>query len=170
MYIIAKKRTAFEQGIKDACDKIKTAEKLAIALVEKSAGAKPIGLTYIYHWETIVKFVPEFRFAPEEEPKIDKTILAPIAKEKGRWKPNLRTKAGKQFKEDFCEFAKENQVTDDFLDPFGIHMVDWGKGVSYYIRPCFDNERDRYMLICDDSIPAAFDKKKLKREQFDIDY
>ena len=170
MYIIAKQGTAFEQAIKDACDKIKNTQEQANALVEKSAGAKPIGPAYMYHWGTIVKFLPEFSFAPEEEPKIDKTILAPIAKEKGRWKPNLRTKAGKQFKADFCEFAKENEVTEDFLHPFGIHMTDWQKGVSYYIRPCFDNERDRYMLICNDGIPAGFDKAKLAKEQFDIDY
>ena len=170
MYIVAKHGTPFEQCIKDACDKIKVAHEEAIALVEKIAGAKPISPAYIFHWGTIIKFVPEFQFAPEEEPKIDKAILRPDHTEKGRWLPNLRLKAGKQFKADFQKFAEEHEVTEEIFHPFGIHMVDWKKGHSYYIKPIFDSETQRYMLICNDSIPQAFDKEKLAQDQFDIEY
>lgn len=170
MYIVAKQGTPFELCIKEACDKIKSAQEQAIALAEKSVGAKPISLAYIYHWGIIVKFVPEFTFTPEEELKIDKSILRPIPNEKGRWKPNLRTKAGKQFKAEFCKFAKDQQVTEEIFHPFGIHMVNQKKFCSYFIKPIHNSETNRYMLLCNDGIPNAFDKEKISQDQFDIEY
>ena len=49
-------------------------------------------------------------------------------------------------------------------------MVDWVNGISYNIQLAHDMENDRYMLVCSDSIPKAFDKKKLAKDQFDIEY
>ena len=57
-----------------------------------------------------------------------------------------------------------------FLNEYGIHMVDYVNGTSYYIQPTHDMENDRYMLVCSDSTHKAFEKKKLAKDQFDIEY
>ena len=46
----------------------------------------------------------------------------------------------------------------------------WKNGISYDIQLAHDMENDRYMLVCSDSIPKAFDKKKLAKGQFEIEY
>ena len=46
----------------------------------------------------------------------------------------------------------------------------WKNGISYDIQLAHDMENDRYMLVCSDSIPKAFDKKKLAKDQFEIEY
>lgn len=170
MYIYAKHGTALEQTIKVMCDKIQTGFKEACDLTEQTVGARPISPACIYHWGTIMKFVPEFTYKPEDEDKIDRKILRPMPKVKNGWKPNLRTKVGNEFNTAFRTKAEEWEVKEDALNEFGIHMVDWKKGQSYYIRPCFDKERSQYLLTCSDSIPQGFDKKKLAKEQFEIEY
>ena len=102
--------------------------------------------------------------------KIDKKVLRPMPKVRNGWKPNLRTKEGKGFKAAFSAKAEEWEVTENALNEFGIHMADFNRGVSHYIRPMYDSERNRYFLLCSDSIPQAFDKKKLAKDQFDIKY
>jgi hypothetical protein len=49
-------------------------------------------------------------------------------------------------------------------------MVDWKNGISYDIQLAHDTENDRYMLVCSDSIPKVFDKNKLAKDQFEIEY
>ena len=61
-------------------------------------------------------------------------------------------------------------MTEDALHEFGIHMTDFNRGVFHYIRPIYDSEHNRYFLLCSDSIPQTFDKKKLAKDQFDIEY
>lgn len=170
MKIIAKPGAALEQTIKVMHDKIKKSFDEANDMVEQMAGSRPVGPGYIYHWGTIVKFVPEFTFKPEDEDKIDKKMLRPMPKVRNGWKPNLRTKEGKEFKAAFSVKAEEWKVTEDALHEFGIHMTDFNRGVSHYIRPMYDSERNRYFLLCGDTIPQAFDKKKLAKDQFDIEY
>ena len=170
MEIIAKPGTALEQTIKAMCDKIKSSFNEANDMTEQMTGARPISPACIYHWGTIMKFVPEFTFKPEDEDKINKKVLRPIQKVHNGWKPNLRTKAGNEFKAAFNAKAEEWEVTEDALHEFGIHMTDFQRGVSHYIRPMYDPERKRYFLHCGNSVPEAFDKAKLAKDQFDIEY
>lgn len=170
MQIYAKQGTALEQTIKAMCDKIKKSFDEANDMVEKMAGARPVSPAYLFHWGTIMKFVPEFTFKPEDESKIDTKVLRPIAKVRNGWKPNLRTKAGKDFRIAFYKKAEEWEVTEDALHEFGIHMTDWKKGVSHYIRPMYDSECKQYFLNCSNNVPETFDKEKLARDQFDIEY
>lgn len=170
MQIYAKQGTALEQTIKAMCDKIKENFDEALNMTEQAVGARPISPACIFHWGTIMKFVPEFTFKPEDEDKIDTKVLRPIPKVKSGWKPNKRTKAGNEFNTAFRTKAEEWEITDDALHKFGIHMVDWNKGVSHYIRPLFDAERNQYYLNCSNSLPESFDKKKLAKDQFDIEY
>ena len=170
MKIIAKPGTVLEQTIKAMHDKIKKSFDEANDMVEQMTGARPVSPTGIYHWGLIMKFAPEFTFKPEDEDKIDKKVLRPIPKVKNGWISNLRTKKGKEFRAAFYAKSEEWEVTEKPLNEFGIHMVDFNRGVSYYIRPMYDSERNRYFLLCSDSIPRAFDKKKLAKDQFDIEY
>lgn len=170
MKIIAKPGTALEQTIKAMHDKIKKSFDEANDMVEQITGSRPVSPAGIYHWGTIMKFVPEFTFKPEDEDKIDKKVLRPMPKVRNGWKPNLRTKEGKDFRSAFNAKAEEWEVTEDALHEFGIHMTDFNRGVSHYIRPMYDSERNRYFLLCSDSIPRAFDKKRLAKDQFDIEY
>lgn len=170
MKIIAKPGTALEHTIKAMHDKIKKSFDEANDMVEQMAGARPISPACIYHWGTIMKFVPEFTFMSEDVDKIDKKVLRPMPKVWQGWKPNLRTKEGKEFKAAFSAKAEEWEVTEDALHEFGIHMTDFNRGVSHYIRPKYNSERNRYFLHCDNSVPEAFDKAKLAKDQFDIEY
>ena len=61
-------------------------------------------------------------------------------------------------------------MTEEPLNEYGIHMVDWKNGMSYSIQLAHDTENNRYMLVCSDSIPKVFDKKKLAKDQFEIEY
>ena len=170
MEIIAKPGTALEQTIKAMHDKIKKSFDEANDMVEQMTGTRPVSPACIYHWGTIMKFVPEFTFKPEDEDKINKKVLRPMPKVRNSWKPNLRTKEGKEFKAAFSAKAEEWEVTEEPLNEYGIHMVDWVNGISYNIQLAHDMENDRYMLVCSDSIPKVFDKKKLAKDQFDIEY
>lgn len=170
MQIYAKQGTALEQTIKAMYDKIKESFDEALNMTEQAVGARPISPAFIFHWGSIVKFVPEFTFKPEDEDKIDKKVLRPIPKVKNGWKPNKRTKAGNEFNTAFRTKSEEWEVTDDALHEFGIHMVNWNKGESHYIRPKYDSERQQYYLDCSNGIPEAFNKKKLAIDQFIIEY
>ena len=128
MEIIAKPGTALEQTIKAMHDKIKKNFDEANDMVKQMTGARPVSPAYIYHWGTIIKFVPEFTFKPEDEDKIDKKVLRPMPKVRNGWKPNLRTKEGKEFKAAFSAKAEEWEVTEDALHEFGIHMTDYDRG------------------------------------------
>ena len=170
MDIYAKQGTALEQTIKAMVDKTKKAFDEALDMTEQATGARPISPACIFHWGTIMKFVPEFTFKPEDEEKIDRKVLRPIPKVRNGWKPNKRTKAGNEFNTAFRTKAEEWEVTEDALHEFGIHMTDFKKGVSHYIRPLYDPERKQYFLNCGNSVPEAFDKEKLAKDQFDIEY
>ena len=170
MEIIAKQGTPLEQTIKAMRDQIVNAYKEALDMTEQAVGARPVCPAHIFHWGTIMKLVPEFTFKPEDEDKINQKVLRPNPKVKNGWMPNKRTKDGKEFNAAFRTKADEWEVKEDALNEFGIHMVDWKKGVSHYISPIYDSERDRYILVCGNSIPEAFDKEKLAKDQFDIDY
>ena len=170
MEIYAKQGTALEQTIKAMVDKTKKAFDEALDMTEQATGARPISPACIFHWGTIMKFVPEFTFKPEDEEKIDRKVLRPIPKVRNGWKPNKRTKAGNEFNTAFRTKAEEWEVTEDALHEFGIHMTDFKKGVSHYIRPLYDPERKQYFLNCGNSVPEAFDKEKLAKHQFNIEY
>ena len=170
MRIIAKKGSALEQTIKQMHGRIKDGFDAALDLTEQMAGARPISPAVIFHWGTIAKFVAEFTFRPEDEDKIEQKVLRPMPKVKNGWKPNLRTKAGNEFRAAFCKLADEWAVTDEPLHEFGINMIDKKRGVSHFIRPIYDSETGQYYLLCDDRIPQSFDKAKLAKDQFEIDY
>lgn len=170
MKLIAKKGTAFEQTVKEMCEKMTEGIIGARDMVEKTVGVKPMNIFHIFHWGTISRLVPEFDIHPDDRVKIDPHILRKKKGCESVYVPALRYKEGKDLDAAFREFAKEHEVTEEPLNEYGIHMVDWVNGVSYNIQLVHDMENDRYMLVCSDSIPKAFDKKKLAKDQFEIEY
>lgn len=170
MKIIAKKGSIFEETLKEMCEKMTEGVTGAISLVEKSAGVKPKNVFHIFHWGTISRLVPEFDIHPDDRAKIDSHVLR---KKKGCvsvYVPALRYMEGKRFDETFRAFAKEHEITDEPLNEYGIHMVDWKKGESHYIQLAHDTKTDQYMLVCSDSTPQSFNKKKLRKDLFEIEY
>ena len=142
MKIIAKKGTDFEQTLKTMCEIVTEGIVAAQDMVEKMAGGRPINIFQLFHWGIISEPVPEFDFHPDDREKIDSR----------------------------CKLAEAHTVTDEPLHKYGIHQVDMVKGISYAIKLAHVTDTDRYMLVCSDSLPKAFDKKKLAKDQFDIEY
>ena len=170
MKIIAKKGTAFEQTVKEMCEKMTKGIEGAQKMVEEMTGTKIAGTYHIYHWGTIFKLVPEFVIDPKGQQEINPLYLRKKKGEKDVVVPALRYKEGKELDAAFREFAKEHEITEEPLNEYGIHMVDWKNGISYTIKLAHDTENDRYILFCSDSISKSFDKKKLTEDQFDIEY
>ena len=170
MKLIAKKGTAFEQTVKVMCEKITEGIIGARDMVEKTVGVRPKDTYHIFHWGTISKLIPEFVFDVEDGDRINPKYLRKKKGSRDVWVPALRYKEGKDLDAAFREFAKEHEVTEEPLNEYGIHMVDWKNGISYNIQLAHDTENDRYMLICSDSIPKGFNKKKLVKGQFEIEY
>lgn len=170
MRLIAKKGTAFEQTIKAMCEKKIFAFSGACDIVEKSVGVRPKNIYFMFHWGTISKLLPEFEFDPVDAPRINPKYLRKKRFAKSLYVPALRYKEGKELDTMFRGFAHDYELTDEPLHEFGIHMVDMKNGVSYNIQPAHDTENDRYMLVCSYELPRAFDKKKLAKDQFEIEY
>jgi hypothetical protein len=170
MKIIAKKGTAFEQTIKSMCEKMTEGVTGAQDLVAKAAGVKPINVFHLFRWGTISKLVPEFDIHPDDLEKVNPRFLRKKKGCKYVYVPALRYKEGKELDAAFREFAKEHEVTEEPLNEYGIHMVDWKKGISYSIQLAHDTQKDLYMLVCSNSIPEAFDKQKIAKDQFEIEY
>ncbi len=170
MKLIAKKGTAFEKVVKEMFEKMTEGVIGAKDLIENKTGVRPSNFVHMFHWGTISQLVPEFEISYDDIEKINPLLLR---KKKGCdtvYVPALRYKEGKELAAAFRKFAEEHKVTDEPLHEYGIHMVDWKNGISYYIHPFYDYESNRYMLDCSDGIPKAFDKAKLSKEQFDIEY
>lgn len=169
MKIIAKKGTPLENTIKGMCDKMSEGLEVALDLVEKSAGVRPKNVFHMYHWGLISLMVPEFDFHPDDRSKIKPQVLRRSRRCENVYVPSLRYKEGQEFKQRYTEIANKYVITDECLHEYGIHMED-DNGRSYYIKPHHDEQRDVYYLACSDSIPKAFDKKKLVKDQFEIEY
>ena len=170
MKLIAKKGTAFEQTVKQMCEKMTEGITGAQEMVEKAAGVRPINIFHIFHWGTISRLVPEFDIQPDDRAKVNDRVLRPKKGCVSVYVPALRYKEGKELDETFRAFAKEHEITEEPLNEYGIHMVDWKKGMSYSIQLAHDTEKDLYILVCSNSIPETFDKKKLAKDQFEIEY
>ena len=170
MKLIAKKGTAFEQTVRVMCEKMTEGIIGARDMVEKAVGVRPKDTYHIFHWGTISKLMPEFVFDVKDGERISPKYLRKKKGSRDVWVPALRYKEGKDLDAAFREFAKEHEVTEEPLNEYGIHMVDWKNGISYNIQLAHDTEKDRYMLVCSDSIPKVFDKKKLAKDQFEIEY
>ena len=169
MKIIAKKGTPLENTIKGMCDKMTEGLQVATDFVEKSAGARPNNIFGLYHWGLISFMLPEFAFHPDDRSKINPQVLRRSWKCENIYVPSLRYKQGKEFKQRYKEIVNKYEITDESLHEYGIHQEDYN-GCSYYIKPHHDVQRDVYYLACSDSIPKAFDKKKLAKDQFEIEY
>lgn len=170
MKIVAKKNSPLELVIKNMCKDMEVAVIDAKGIVEKAVGVRPVGIFHIYHWGTISHLVPEFDFHPDDGVKIDKRVLR---RKKGCidiYVPAMKYRQGKDLDTTFRQFAQEHEITDDPLKQFGIETVDINRGISCYCQPRYDVDADRYFLICSESIIRAFNKKKLAKDQFDIEY
>lgn len=169
MKIIAKKGTPLEKTLKGMCDKMKEGSEVAMDLVEKFAGVRPKKIFGLYHWGLISLMIPEFDFHPDDRSKINPQVLRRSRRCEYVYVPALRYKQGLEFKQRFNEIVNKYEITDECLHEYGIHMEDYN-GCSYYIKPHYDVQRGVYYLNCSDSIPKAFDKKKLAKDQFEIEY
>ena len=170
MKIMAKKGTSFEQTVRMMFEKMEEGVIDARDMVEKIVGVRPKDTYHIFHWGVISRLTPEFVFDAEDGDHINPRYLRKKKDSRDVWVPALRYKEGKELDAAFRKFAKEHEVTEEPLNEYGIHMVDWKNGVSYDIHLVHDTENDRYMLVCSDSIPKVFDKNKLAKDQFDIEY
>ena len=170
MKLIAKKGTAFEQTVRVMCEKMTEGIIGARDMVEKAVGVRPKDTYHIFHWGVISRLTPEFVFDTGDGERINPKYLRKKKDARDVWVPALRYKEGKELDAAFREFAKEHEVTEEQLNEYGIHMVDWKNGISYDIQLAHDTENDRYMLVCSDSIPKVFDKNKLAKDQFEIEY
>lgn len=169
MKIIAKKGSALEQTIKDMYDRMVSALNGAQDLVEKSAGVRPTTIYHLFHWGIISLLTNDFVIRKEDEPKINPHVLRKKKGEKNVWVPAARYKEGAALATALDEYAREHEIGEEPLHEFGIHALDNKNGVSYYCQPWHDIDADRYLLICSDSIPKGFNKKKLAKDQFDIE-
>jgi len=170
MLLIAKQGTAFEQTLKDMCEEIEINLNSAKDLVEKTIGIRPKSIHYIFHWGLIVKLTPEFVFDPKDDDRINLKFLRKQSRTLNEWVPAARHKEGRALDAAFRTFASQHTVTDNRLNEFGIHMVDEVNRMSYWMQPGYNENKGRYVLYCSDSTPKAFDKKKLAKDQFDIEY
>lgn len=170
MKLITKKGSALEQTVKEMCDKMTKGTTGALDLVEKATGIRPANMYHIFHWGTISKLVPEFVIKGDDVARINPKQLRRKKGERDVWVPAARYKEGKQLKADFRKWANEYIVDDKPLQAFGINTVNWKAGVSYRCELGHDTESDRYILVCSNSIPEGFDKKKLAKDQFEIEY
>lgn len=169
MKIIAKKGTPLEKTLKGMCDKMTEGLQTAMDLVEKYAGVRPKNIFGLYHWGLISLMLPEFDFHPDDRSKINPQVLRRKRGCENVFVPSLRYKQGLEFQQRFNEIVNKYEITDECLHEYGIHMEDYN-GCSYYIKPHHDVQRGVYYLNCSDSIPKAFDKKKLAKDQFEIEY
>ena len=169
MKIIAKKGSALEQTIKDMYDRMVSAMNGAQDLVEQAAGVRPTTIYHLFHWGIISLLMTDFVISKEDEPRINPHVLRKKKGEKDVWVPAARYKEGAALAAAFDEYAREHKIGEEPLHKFGIHALDNKNGVSYYCQPSHDKD-NRYLLICSDSIPKGFNKKKLAKDQFEVEY
>lgn len=170
MKIIAMKGSALEQTIKDMYDRMASAMNGAQDLVEQAAGVRPTTIYHMFHWGIISLLTADFVISKEDEPKINPHVLRKKKGERDVWVPAARYKEGGALAAVFGEYAREHEIDEEPLHEFGIHAMDNKNDVSYYCQPSHDKDTDRYLLICSDSIPKGFDKKKLAKDQFEVEY
>lgn len=170
MKIIAKKGSALEQTIKDMYDRKVSAMNGAQDLVEKSAGVRPTTIYHLFHWGIISLLTNDFVISKEDESKINPHVLRKKKGEKDVWVPAARYEEGAALATAFYGYALMHEIGEEPLHEFGIHALDNKNGVSYYCQPTYDKDADRYLLICSDSIPKVFNKKKLAKDQFEVEY
>lgn len=170
MKIIAKKGSALEQTIKDMYDRMDSAFIGAKDLVEQAAGVRPTSIYHLFHWGIISRLTTDFVISKEDEPKINPHVLRKKKGEKNVWVPAARYKEGGALAAAFDEYAREHEIGEEPLHEFGIHMTDHKNSASYYCQPSHDKDTDRYLLICSDSIPKGFNKRKLAKDQFEVEY
>ena len=170
MKLIAKKGTAFEQTVKQMCEEMELSTNEALDMVERAAGVRPLNVFHVFHWGTISRLIAEFDIHADDRERVNPCVLRPKKGCSTVFVPSLRHKEGKKFADTFRAYAIEHEIKDEPLNEYGINMVDWKRGVSHSIRLAHDKKKGRYMLICSNSIPESFDKKKLAKDQFDIEY
>lgn len=170
MKIIAKKGSALEQTIKEMCERITAAIIGGQDIVEQAAGVRPVNIYHLFHWGIISRLTTDFVIKADDITKINPKVLRKKRGEKDVWVPAARYKEGRSLDNTFREFANSNEVGEESLHQYGIHALDMNNRTSYYCQPIHELDTGRYMLLCSDSIPKGFDKKKLAQEQFDIEY
>lgn len=168
MRILAKKGSALEQTIKEMCDRISEMTNGALDMVENASGVRPTGIYRIFHWGIISRLSTDFVINKEEEAKINPHVLRKKKGNKNVWGPAARFREGAALNTAFNEYAREHELRDELLHEFGIYTCK--DGVSYYCQPAYDESTDRYVLVCSDSIPNGFNKKKLAKDQFEVEY
>lgn len=170
MKIIAKKGSELEQTIEQMYKKMTVGIENGRTLVENHAGVKPANIFHLFHWGTISRLVPEFDILPDDRAKVNPHVLRKKKGCESVYVPARQYKEGKALYKEFTSLAKLHEISDEPLRAFGINTVDFERGMSYYCQPAHDTEKDLYVLVCSNSIPEAFDKKKLAKGQFDIEY
>lgn len=161
MKIFAKKNTELESVLKGFYEQMEN-EKIEVSkIIEKFTYAKPINFGYYWYFGiTCVWAEDTIRFADLLSPQ---NVVPYSVKGHTYFKPNKRTKTGKEFVKQWKERFKG--IDGKVLSDYGIPVYHENSGVYYNWLPIKDGER--YGIEVGSSILDKMEKNDDK--QFDID-
>ena len=164
MKLIANQGSELEQVIKKMWEQLVSDENAAKEFIKERVGVMPEALSFIWVFGDTGCFVcQDIIFEKGDWEKVDKKILRQHHDD-WNFDVNYRTKAGKQFQEDFN--AKFNHfIKHEPLDKFGIHMLANNRYWSW--QPVFDEKSGQYLIFCSN---AALPYQEMKKDcQFKIE-
>lgn len=163
MRIVAKKGSKLESVIKGMWEQLICDEAAAKAFIKERVGAEPKSVCFIWCFGDTGCFVTQdVAFDEHDWDKVDKKILC---QKKGDWNFNInrRTKAGRQFEEEFAGKFR-HFIKHEPLKKFGIYMMADNHYWSW--QPLYEKKAGLYMIVCSD---AAFHYQKVtKNSQFEM--
>lgn len=161
MKIFAKKNTELESVLKGFYEQMECEKKEVSILIEDFTGVKPINFGYYWYFGiTCVWAEDTWRFADLLSPQ---NVVPYAVKGHTYFKPNKRTKVGKEFVKQWKD--KFKGIDGKVLSHYGIPVYHENSGVYYNWLPIKDGER--YGIEIGSSILDKMEKNDDK--QFDID-
>lgn len=161
MKIFAKKNSGLESVLKGFYEQMENEKVEVSKMIEKFTYAKPINFGYYWYFGiTCVWAEDTMRFADIISPQ---NVIPYQANGHTYFKPNKRTKVGKEFVKKWRE--KFTGIDGKVLSDYGIPVYHEKSGVYYNWLPIKDGER--YGIEVGSSILDKMEKNDDK--QFDID-